>query len=139
MATVLYSNIFLEREASQQKFRTSASKLESELVSISAATDYQAQHQTKESILLKEFMQNPMEDKYAKRSLDVHLEDISCSCSLRDFYTVREVFQRDKHCKVTGVLLEIKDPEIAANFLPSYKLEAYAQTKTVSKEGTRAY
>ena len=44
------------------------------------------------------------------------------SCSLRDFYRVKEVFQRNNFCNVTGVLLEVKDTDLASNYLVSNKL-----------------
>lgn len=63
-----------------------------------------------------------MQPKNIKRSLEIHLEDILSTCSLRDFYRVKEVYQRNNYCNVTGVLLEVKDTELASNYLVSRKL-----------------
>ena len=52
------------------------------------------------------------------------MEDISSVCTLRDFYRLKEVYQRNNFCKITGVHLEVKDIELAANFLVSNPLQA---------------
>ena len=61
----------------------------------------------------------------SKRNLDLYLDDISHSCRLSskfllyltelcpDFYEIVEVFSRNKHCPIVGVLYKIKDLQLA--------------------------
>ena len=58
-----------------------------------------------------------------KRSIELHLEDITSKCSLRDLYNLKEVYQRNMFCLITGVLLEIKDDDIASNYKISNPLK----------------
>ncbi len=39
-----------------------------------------------------------------------------------DFYTIKEVYQRNIYCNITGVLYQIKDTDIANNFIVSKPL-----------------
>ena len=81
-----------------------------------------------QSNVFKELIPNPSSRENIKRSLEIHLEDISSTCTLRDFYRLKEVYQRNNFCKITGVHLEVKDLELAANFLVSNTLQAPTDT-----------
>ena len=39
-----------------------------------------------------------------------------------EFYRKKEVYQRNSYCNVTGVYLEVKDPDLASNFMLTRKL-----------------
>ena len=67
-----------------------------------------------------------------KRSLEIHLQDIMSTCSLRDFYRVKDVFQRNSYCSVTGVLLELKSTEIQSSFMVSRKLRPSSESDGLS-------
>ena len=79
--------------------------------------------------MFRELVQNPMARNENKRSIELHLEDITSKCSLRDLYKLKEVYQRNIFCSVTGVLLEIKDPDIAGN----YKISSPLRPSFVAK------
>lgn len=53
-------------------------------------------------------------------------------CSLKDFYRIKEVFTRNLYCSVTGVLLELKDPDIISNYIVSKPLSPNLGTLPVS-------
>ena len=54
------------------------------------------------------------------------------TCSLKDFYKVLDVFQRNNFCNVTGMLLEVKDYDIASSFLLSHSLHPTNSSKGAS-------
>ena len=72
--------------------------------------------------MIRELVPNPTQTQGVKRSLEIHLQDIVSTCSLRDFYRVKQVFQRNNFCQVTALFLEVKDVELASNFLVSRPL-----------------
>jgi len=43
------------------------------------------------------------------------------------FYKKKEVYQRNSYCSVTGVYLEVKDIDLASNFLITHKLRPTAE------------
>ena len=86
------------------------------------------------SNVFKELVPSPQQQNM-QRSLEVHLDDITSTCQMRDFYRVKEVFQRNLYCSITGVLLEIKDQDIVSNFKVSRPLRpSDGDNKDVSDE-----
>ena len=51
---------------------------------------------------------------------------------MRDFYRIKEVYTRNLFCSVTGVLLEIRDPELVSNYVVSKPLKPNKGPKLVS-------
>ena len=82
--------------------------------------------------MIRELVPNPVQAQGIKRSLEIHLQDIMSTCSLKDFYKVLDVFQRNNFCNVTGMLLEVKDYDIASSFLLSHSLHPTNSSKGAS-------
>ena len=75
-----------------------------------------------QSNVFKELIPNPTQREGVKRSIEMHLEDILCNCSLRDIYDIKDVYSRNNYCSITGALLEVKPLDVAANFMVSNRL-----------------
>ena len=85
------------------------------------------------SHIFRELVPGLHAQREGKRGIELHLDDIMSRCSLRDLYHLKEVYTRNMYCSITGVLLEIRDADIAANYLVSNPLKPSTEPTSINE------